>query len=192
MESLILDISEIGGLSDEQLFRLCAANRDIRIERTGNGELVLMPPTGGETGWRNSYINAEVHNWNRQSRSGKTFDSSTGFYLPNGAMRSADVAWVRMERWTALSPQQRRQFPPLCPDFVVELMSASDRLQPLQEKMQEWIANGCQLAWLIDPVNETVYIYRASGAFNTVASFDATISGEDVLPGFELELKELR
>jgi Uma2 family endonuclease len=192
MEALTLDISELGGLSDEQLFRLCASNRDIRIERTSNGELVLMPPTGGETGWRNSYINAELHNWNRQSRLGITFDSSTGFSLPNRAMRSADVAWVRRERWEALTQEEREKFPPLCPDFVIELRSKSDRVEVLQEKMQEWIANGCQLGWLIDPANEMVYVYRAGGIVDTVDSFDATISGEDVLPGFELELKELR
>jgi Uma2 family endonuclease len=192
MDALTLDISEIGGLTDAQLFRLCASNKDVRIERTSTGELVLMSPTGGETGWRNSYINAEIHNWNKQSRSGKTFDSSTGFYLPNKAMRSADVAWLKMERWKGLTPQQRRKFPPLCPDFVVELMSDSDRLQPLQDKMNEWMENGCQLGWLIDPSNEMVYIYRADGTTATISSFDEIISGEDVLPGFEMELAELR
>jgi Uma2 family endonuclease len=192
MRPLTLDLSEIGGLTDEQLFRLCVSNRDIQIERTNTGELILMSPTGGETGWRNSYITTEMYSWNRQSRLGITFDSSTGFSLPNGAMRSADVAWVRLERWEALTKEEREKFPPLCPDFVIELRSKSDRVEVLQDKMQEWIANGCQLAWLIDPSNETVYIYRASGVADTLTSFDAAISGEDVLPGFKLELKELQ
>jgi Uma2 family endonuclease len=192
MEALTLDLSEIGQLGDQQLFRLCASNRNIRIERTSKGELILMAPTGGETGWRNSDINAEVHNWNRRTGSGRTFDSSTGFRLPNTAVRSADVAWVRRERWEELSHEERESFPPLCPDFIIELRSKSDRLEVLRDKMLEWIANGCRLGWLIDPADETVYIDRANGEQSTVGSFDEKLSGEDVLPGFELKLAELR
>jgi Uma2 family endonuclease len=192
MEALILDLSEFGQLSDDQLFRLCASNKNIRIERTSKGELVLMAPTGGNTGWRNSDINAEVRNWSKRTGLGKTFDSSTGFLLPNGAVRSADVAWLTMERWNGLSEEQRKKFPPLAPDLVIELMSESDRLQPLHEKMLEWIGNGCRLGWLIDPANEKAYIYRAGEQPDIVDTFDAPLSGDDILPGFVLHLRELR
>jgi Uma2 family endonuclease len=192
MEALTLDLSELGQLTDEQLFRLCASNKNLRIERTSKGELVLMAPTGGNTGWRNSDINAEVRNWSKQTGLGKTFDSSTGFLLPNGAVRSADVAWLTMERWDGQSEEQRRKFPPLAPDLVIELMSESDRLQPQHEKMLEWIENGCRLGWLIDPANEIVHIYRAGEKPRTIDTFDTDLPGDDILPGFALHLSELR
>jgi Uma2 family endonuclease len=192
MDALVLDVSVIGGLSDDELFRLCASNRTIRIERTAQGELMLMHPTGGETGNRNFDLAVLVGIWNRQTRLGRGFDSNTGFLLPNGAMRAPDVAWVRSERWDALSEEERKKFLPLCPDFVIELRSESDRLGILQEKMREWIDNGCRLGWLIDPVEENAYIYRSNGSVEAVESFDAVLSGEDVLPGFELSLSEFR
>jgi Uma2 family endonuclease len=192
MGTLALDISALGGLSDEQLFRLCADNRDIRIERTSTGELILMSPTGGETGARSMRIGSRLFNWNEQTGLGLVFDSSTGFQLPNGAMRSADVAWVVRNRWEALRQEEREKFPPICPDFIIELRSKSDRLETLQEKMREGIDNGCRFAWLIDPVEESVHIYASEGSLSVIESFDEEISAEDLLPGFRLKLAELR
>ena len=192
MESLILDVSAIGGLSDDELYQLCASNRNIRIERTALGELMLMSPTGGETGGRNFDLGVLVGIWNRETRLGRGFDSNTGFLLPNGAMRAPDVAWVRNDRWESLNREERKKFIPLCPDFVIELRSESDRLATLMQKMEEWIANGCLLGWLIDPVEEKAHIYRIDGTTEVVASFDAILSGESVLPGFMLPLSELR
>src|SRR5438132_4659472 len=145
-------------LSDEDFFEFCQANRDWRIERTSDGDVIIMPPTGGETGGRNFELAVDFGNWVRADGTGKGFDSSTGFTLPNGAERSPDLAWVRLSRWNALSEEQRKKFPPLCPDFVVELRSPSDSLSGLQEKMQEYIQNGAELGWLIDPVEKKVYV----------------------------------
>ncbi len=189
---LTLLSSDVLQLTDDELFRLCAANRDLRIERDCHGNLLLMPPTGGDTSGKNSILTAELVIWNRKTRLGKVFDSSGGFVLPNGAMRSPDAAWIPTERWQRLSAAQRKKFLPLCPDFVVELVSPTDRLQDLQAKMREWMDNGCRLGWLLDPAEETAYVYRAAGALEVVDTFDAALSGEAVLPGFVLALKDLR
>ncbi|MCU0424448.1 MAG: Uma2 family endonuclease [Candidatus Kapabacteria bacterium] len=192
MEALMLDVRAIGGLTDDELFALCASNKMLRIERTKEGEIMLLHPTGGESGRHNTDIITDLNVWTRRTKLGIVFDSSTGFRLPNGAVRSPDAAFVRKERWEALSQEERRKFVPLCPDFVVELLSESDSLKATQEKMQEWMENGCRLAWLIDPQTETAYIYRADGSESTVQGFDNVLSGENVLPDFILELKELR
>ncbi len=192
MEALMLDVRAIGGLTDDELFALCASNKMLRIERTKEGEIMLLHPTGGESGRHNTDIITDLNVWTRRTKLGIVFDSSTGFRLPNGAVRSPDAAFVRKERWEALSQEERRKFVPLCPDFVVELLSESDSLNVTQEKMQEWMENGCRLAWLIDPQTETAYIYRAGGSESTVQGFDDVLSGENVLPDFVLELKELR
>jgi Uma2 family endonuclease len=192
MEALTLDLSGIAAITDDELFILCQGNRDVRIERASTGELLLMAPTGGVTSSRNHEINRQLGNWNKEAKSGVAFDSSGGFILPNNAMRAPDAAWIAITRWNSLTVQQQRRFPPLCPDFVVELLSETDRLETAQEKMEEWIANGCRLAWLIDPGSEQVHIYRAHGEVGSVEGFDNTVSGEDVLPGFELELRELQ
>jgi Uma2 family endonuclease len=151
-----------------------------------------MPPTGGESGIRNSDLNLQVGLWNRQTRLGFVFDSSTIFQLPNGAKRSPDVSWVIQERWEALSPEDRRRFPPLCPDFVIELRSETDSLPKLQSKMLDYLANGLRLGWLIDPQTPLVEIYRPNQDVETL-NFSAeqtppTLSGESVLPGFFLNL----
>lgn len=192
MEALMLDVRAIGGLTDDELFALCASNKMLRIERTKEGEIMLLHPTGGESGRHNTDIITDLNVWTRRTKLGIVFDSSTGFRLPNGAVRSPDAAFVRKERWEALSQEERRKFVPLCPDFVVELLSESDSLNVTQEKMQEWMENGCRLAWLIDPQTETAYIYRADGSESVVQGFDNVLLGEDVLPDFVLELKELR
>jgi Uma2 family endonuclease len=177
-------------LSDEQFFQLCQNNRDLRFERTAEGELIIMPPTGGTTGDRNSELNFQLRAWNRQTRLGKSFDSSTGFKLPNGADRSPDASWVAIDRWNALTAEQQEKFVPLCPDFVVELRSPSDPLPKLQAKMAEYMANGARLGWLIDPQRKMVEIYRPNQLVETLQN-PATISGEDVLPGFVLDLLEI-
>jgi Uma2 family endonuclease len=190
MTAITLNLKPAIHLTDEQFYQLCQANRDVRFERTAEGELIVMPPTGGETGDRNSEMNFQLRGWNRQTRLGKTFDSSTGFKLPNGADRSPDAAWVRLERWEALTPEQRQKFPPLAPDFVIELRSATDDLKPLRAKMQEYRDNGVRLGWLIDPQRRIVEIYRL-GTDVEVLQSPTTLSGEDVLPGFVMDLSEI-
>ncbi len=187
MTAITLNLDPIIHLTDEQFYQLCQTNPEVKFERTAKGELIVMPPTGGETGKKSGSIFGELWLWNRQQKLGVAFDSSTGFKLPNGADRSPDAAWVRLERWEALTPEQRQKFPPLAPDFVVELRSASDDLKPLQEKMQEYRDNGVRLGWLIDPQNQRVEIYR-SGREVEVLQSPASLSGEDVLPGFVLDL----
>jgi Uma2 family endonuclease len=177
-------------LTDEQFFQLCQNNQELKFERTANGHLIIMPPTGGATGNRNADLTAQIHAWNRQTKSGKVFDSSTGFKLPNGANRSPDTAWLKLDRWNALTPEQQERFLPLCPDFVVELLSPSDSLKTAQVKMQEYIENGAQLGWLIDRHNQRVEIYRPNCAVEVLPS-PGTLSGEEVLPGLVLDLSEI-
>ena len=174
-------------LTDEQFFLLCQHNRELRFERTAKGEILIMPPTGGETGNRNADLTFQLQAWSRQNNLGKAFDSSTGFKLPNGANRSPDASWVKRDRWFALTPEQRKKFLPLCPDFVVELRSPSDALKETQEKMQEYIDNGARLGWLIDPQTRRVEIYRPNQDVEILEN-PATVPGEDVLPGFVLDL----
>ncbi|MEA5575625.1 Uma2 family endonuclease [Anabaena sp. UHCC 0451] len=177
-------------LTDEQFFQLCQNNRDLRFERTAAGELIIMPPTGSDTGNRNFDIAVELGIWNKQTKLGKGFDSSTGFKLPNGKDVSPDVAWVKKESWDSLTPEQQNKFAPIYPDFVIELRSPSDSLKPLQEKMQEYIENGVKLAWLIDRKQRKVFIYRPA---KVVEELDKpqTLNGEDILPGFVLDLSDI-
>ena len=177
-------------LTDEQFFQLCQNNRDYQFERTASGELIIMPPTGSETSRRNIDISYQLRAWSRQNNLGVAFDSSGGFTLPNGADRSPDASWVKKERWDALTPEQKDSFAPLCPDFVVELRSKTDSLKKLQEKMQEYIDNGARLGWLIDRQNRRVEIYRPDREIEIIQN-PATLSGEDVLPGFVLDLAEI-
>ncbi|HIK04145.1 MAG TPA: Uma2 family endonuclease [Trichormus sp. M33_DOE_039] len=191
METVTLNIPPAVGLTDEQFYQLCIANEEWRIELTGEGELIIMPPTGGESGIRNSDLNLQLGLWNRQVKLGKVFDSSTEFRLPNGAFRSPDVAWVKKERWETLTAEQRRRFPPLCPDFVIELRSETDSLTMLRAKMAEYRDNGVRLGWLIDPKTPLVEIYRPGvevEIINISIEQPPQLSGEDVLPGFILDL----
>jgi len=190
MEAIALDLSPFIKLTDEQFFQLCQNHRDYRFERTALGELIIMPPTGGETGKSNFELSVQLGIWNKQNNLGVAFDSSTAFKLPNGADRSPDASWVRKERWDALTPKQREKFPPLCPDFVVELRSPSDSLQKLREKMQEYMDNQARLGWLLDRPNKRVEIYR-QGRDVEILESPTTLSGEDVLPGFVLDLSEI-
>jgi Uma2 family endonuclease len=177
-------------LTDEQFFQLCQNNRDLRFERTATGELIIMPPTGSETGDRNADLTYQLRAWSRQNRIGKSFDSSTGFKLPNGAERSPDASWVKMERWNALTQAEKERFAPLCPDFVVELMSKSDSLEKTRAKMREYMDNGARLGWLINCQQQQLEIYRANREVE-ILQRPQTVLGEDVLPGFVLDLAEI-
>ena len=177
-------------VSDHEFFEFCQLNPDWRIERTSEGEVVVMPPTGGQTGIRNFTLTGVFSIWVQADGTGVGFDSSTGFTLPDGAKRSPDLAWVKRARWDALTAEEQEEFPPLCPNFVVELRSRSDSLGTLQEKMEEYIANGAQLGWLIDPRQKKVYVYRPH---TEICCLDdpETVSGEPVLPGFALAARKL-
>lgn len=174
-------------ITDDEFFEFSMLNKDWRIEMTGEGEMIIMLPTGGETGKRNFKLAVEFGIWTKTDGTGEGFDSSTVFKLPNGAKRSPDLSWIRRDRWEALSTKQRKKFPPICPDFVVELRSDSDKLDVLKAKMGEYIANGAQLGWLIDPLDNKVYVYRPATEVE-VLSKPKTLSGEPVLKGLEISL----
>lgn len=179
-------------MTNEEFFYYCQENPEHHFERQADGTIIVMGQTGGETGKRNSELNADLAIWNRTAKAGFVFDSSTGFILPNGAVRSPDAAWIAAERWNALTADERKKFPPLCPDFVVELMSESDSRRMAEDKMREYIDNGCRLAWLIDPKTETARIYQTDGSVQVVHGFDNALSGEGVLSGFTFNLSLLR
>lgn len=183
---VILNLKNVD-LSDEQFYQLCQVNQNWQLERTAKGELVIMPPVGGVSGNREADLNGSVWLWNRQSQLGRVFSSSTIFRLPNGGDRSPDVAWVTNERWESLTPEEQEKFPPLCPDFVIELRSRTDSLPQLQEKMQEYLNSGLRLGWLINPQAQQVEISRPNQTVEIV-QLPASLSGEDVLPGFVLDL----
>ena len=183
----VLDLSPIAQLTRQQFYQLCLANQDLALERTAKGELVIVSPVGGESGVREASLIAKVVLWNEQTQLGVVFSSSTIFSLPNSGDRSPDVAWVKLDRWEALSVEEREGFPPICPDFVIELRSRTDRLNPLQEKMQEYQNSGLQLGWLINPQNQQVEIYRLGQPVEVVA-LPVMLSDEAVLPGFRIQI----
>jgi Uma2 family endonuclease len=188
MSNLPLNIPAKLKVSEEQFVLLAAANRDVQLELTATGELIIMPPTGGNTGKRNIDIEGQLWFWNRQSKLGVAFNSSTAFRLPNGAERSPDAAWVTQARWDTLKPEEQDSFPPMSPDFAIELPYISDKMEPLRKKMQEYIDNGLRLGWLIDTKNKKVEIYRALQPVEVLDN-PTSLSGEDVLPGFVLDLQ---
>jgi Uma2 family endonuclease len=188
---LLLDVQSITlRVTPEEFEKLCQDNPDRAFELTANGELIVMPPVGGESGNSELELGGELFVWNRQARLGKIFSSSTVFVLPNGAQRSPDAAWVELSRWEALTPEQRRKFPPLAPDFVIELRSATDRLPPLQEKMEEYRANGVRLGLLIDPKNKQVEIYRPEKEPDIYES-PTSVDCSEVMPGFILDMSSI-
>ncbi|NEO78502.1 Uma2 family endonuclease [Moorena sp. SIO4G3] len=187
---IVLKIPTALEINDDLFFEFCQINRDLRIERTSEGEIIIMSPTGSETGGRNFDLIYHFAKWVKQDGTGKGFDSSTGFKLPNGANRSPDVAWVKLERWQRLTRKQRRQFAPICPDFVIELCSPNDRVEDLKNKMEEYIENGARLGWLIDPDHRQVYIYRPDALVEQLDN-PSTVSGESVLLGFVLTMAEI-
>jgi Uma2 family endonuclease len=187
MNALTVSLKSVIDMTDDHFFQLCQNNRELRFERTANGELIIMPPTGGETGNKNARITQQVMNWTDVDGTGIAFDSSTCFKLPNGADRSPDACWIKLERWDALTDEEKQKFPPICPDFVIELLSPSDSLKTTQEKMREYIDNGVGLGILINRKSRQVEIYRPGKEVEVLDS-PVTVSGEDVLKGFVLNL----
>lgn len=187
---LMVSLPAIAPMTREEFYAFCQANRDLRIERTATGEVVIMPPAFSDTGNRNFNVAVRLGVWAEQDGTGLGFDSSAGFTLPNGATRSPDAAWIRMERWNALSEAEKASFAPICPDFVIELCSASDTLSGLQAKMQEYMENGVLLGWVIDRQHRTVYVYRPQQELQVLKSPEQ-VSGEPELPGFSLPLAKI-
>ena len=178
-------------MSEEEFFQFCQMNDTLEFERDSQGNIILMSPTGSFTGNFNSRISGYLFVWNENSNLGESFDSSTGFTLPNGAVRSPDVSWVKSEKWKLITENQKEGFAPICPDFIVEIRSKSDGLKYLQNKMEEYISNGTQLGWLIDRFEEKVYVYRATGEIFIHDTLNVNLSGEATLPGFVLNLGSL-
>jgi Uma2 family endonuclease len=177
-------------MTDDEYFQFCQINQDLRIERTAQGDILIMPLAGAESSFRNSELTAQLRNWAEKDARGRAFDSSVEYILPSGAAYSLDASWVLRSRFNALTKEQKRTFPPLCPDFVVELMSPSDRLSKANAKMQEWISNGVQLGWLLDPDHRTAYIYRPSGEPEQIVNPERLI-GERPVAGFVLKLADI-
>ncbi len=187
---LIVNFPAIAKMSQEQFYDFCQANQDLRIERTTEGEVIIMPPAFSDTGNRNFNLAVQLGIWAEQDGTGIGFDSSTGFTLPNGATRSPDASWIKLERWQSLTDEQKASFAPICPDFVIELRSASDTLSKLQEKMQEYIDNGVSLGWLIDRKNRQVYIYRPHRQAEILDN-PQKLSADPQLSGFVLLMEKI-
>ena len=187
---MVVHLRPVTDMTEEEFFRFCQLNRDLRIERTAQGEVIVMPPAWSETGAQNASITFQVAMWAKQDKTGITFDSSAGFTLPNGAVRSPDTSWITKERYEALTKEERQKFAHICPDFVIELRSGTDRLPDVQAKMREYIENGARLGFLIDPRTKRVHVYRP-GRRPEILRNPETVSGEPVLPGFRLDLREI-
>lgn len=179
-------------MTAEEFFYFCQENENLNFERDEKGNILVMAPTGSSSGSLNNSISGELYLWNRKHKLGLTFDSSTGFTLPDGSQRSPDAAWMSNKKWNSLSPEQKKVFAPACPEFIIELRSSSDGLAFLQNKMQMWIRNGAHLAWLIDPIDQKAYIYRKDTSVDVIKNFNTNLSGEDVLPEFSLALNLLK
>jgi Uma2 family endonuclease len=177
-------------ISEEQFYQLCADNRDLRLERSADGNIIVMPPTGGLSGHRNTEIAFQLHTWNKQRELGVVFGSSTGYYLPNSAVRAPDASWITSEKWNSLAPSQKEKFLPFSPDFAIELMSPTDTLAETRKKMVEYLDNGMRLGWLINPKTQSVEIYRPSRE-TEILNEPQTLSGENVLPNFILDLNPI-
>ena len=186
---LVLNLQSIR-LTDDQFLRFCSDNSDFRFEMTAQGELIIMPPAGGETGWREAKIIQRLANWAEQDGTGLAFSSNAGFVLPNGAKRAPDAAWIPKHRWIKVPKEERKKLAHICPDFVVELRSPSGRLSDTQAKMEEYIANGARLGWLLDPSHNCAYIYRPGQSAERIEN-PKIISGDPVLPGFKFDFSEI-
>lgn len=190
MSSFILDLKPFLSLTDDQYYELCQKHSDLKSERNLSGQLIIMPPTGRETGRKNTDIISQLVVWNEKKKLGVVFDSSTEFKLPLGSDRSPDAAWIKLERWRSVSDEAKKKFPPLCPDFIIKLRSESDSLKELRAKMQEYLENGMALGWLIDPQNQQVEIYKQNQDVETITS-PQTLSGGAILPEFILDFAEI-
>jgi Uma2 family endonuclease len=178
-------------MTDDEFYDFCQQHRSLRIERNADKTIKIMEPTGNESGYAENEVTGELRNWTKAEQSGISFSSSTGFTLPTGAVRAPDASWLPLEKWLALPAADRKKFTHICPEFIAEVRSEEDSLLELKRKMVEWIENGVRLGWLLDPKNGMAYIYRADGSVDIVRGFDKKLSGEDVLKGFELDLKML-
>ena len=192
MTAITLKSPVLERLTDEEFYQFCMDNRDQRIERDANHHITLMPPTNSETGKSNNELSRQLANWNVETELGETFDSSSGFTLDTGATLSPDTCWIARARWNALSPDDRRGFARICPDFVVELLSPTDRLTDTMRKMEHWLEAGARLGWLIAPGTESVYVFEPGQPVRPVVGFDQDLTAGPVLPGFALELRRLR
>lgn len=191
MNVFTLDIPKSLTWTDDELFEFCVANKSLRIERDKQGHITIMSPSGGLSSYYISIINTDLSIWNRKNKLGIIFESSGGFLLSDGSMRAPDVAFLSKTKWQNLTKKEKTQFPPICPEFVVEVRSNTDRLTVLKDKMENWLHNGCRLAWLIDPQNEHTHIYRSGKKPEVISGFQHKLSGEDVLPGFIFDLADL-
>jgi len=189
---LAINIPQIDVFSDEELYTFCRANPELRIERDEKGQIIIMPPTGIETSFRNSDLLTEINIWNRKTRLGRVSDSNGGYTLPDSSMRAPDVAWISNEQISSVPLSDLKKFAHVCPEFVIELMSESDELSDLKEKMITWIDNGVLLGWLIEPRKKQTYIYRSKSEIDyEVVPFDQKLSGEEILPGLEVKLSDI-
>lgn len=179
-------------LTDEEFYQFCMDNRDLRIERDAHHQITIMPPTNSETGASNGQLTRLLGNWNEEAEAGIVFDSSAGFTLSTGAMLSPDASWIAQANWDALSPEDRRGFARICPDFVVELLSPTDRLTDTMRKMEHWLEAGAKLGWLIAPTTESVYIFEPGQPVRPIVGFDQELEAGPLMPGFKLELRRLR
>ena len=184
---LTINTHTLGKFGDEELYDFCRANKDLRVERNSKGQIIIMAPTGIETSFFNADILTELTLWNRSAKLGKVSDSNGGFTLPNQAMRVPDAAWISLERWEKVPEEEQKKFAHICPDFIIELMSESDSLKEMQPKMEECMENGCRLAWLIHPKECKTFVYRENKTTSEIP-FEKPLSGENVLPGFQLDL----
>jgi len=188
----VLHSPALARLSDDEFFELCQANPTLNFERNAQQEIIIMPPAGSESSEYCSEANYQLQHWNRQKRLGHVYESSAGFKLPDSSVRSPDVAWLSQAKWAQLTPEQRRKFPPVCPEFMIEVKSPSDDLKMLQAKLDTYLTNGMQLGFLLDVEAETAYVYRPNQPIETVQGYDQELSGEPVLPGFQFDLRPLR
>lgn len=179
-------------LSDEDFFEMCMANRDLNVERDKHGNIIIMSPITSQTGIFEGELVFQVKLWNREHQEGIVFSPSAGFTLPDNSILSPDVSWIVLERWARLEDEEKNKFAKIVPDFIAEIRSKSDRLKDLKAKMEDWISNGVQLAWLIDPKKEEVHIYSADGSVKTITGFTNALSGENVLKNFELDLSKFK
>lgn len=178
-------------MSEDDFFDFCQKNQNLRIERDADKTIKIMEPTGSESGYTELEVSSELRNWSKEEKTGIAFSPSAGFTMPTGAVRASDASWLTLDKWLSLPAADRKKFAHVCPDFIVEVRSESDKLKELKEKMTEWITNGVRLGWLIDPQTQISYIYRADGSIDIVRGFERKLSGEDVLKGFELDLSLL-
>jgi Uma2 family endonuclease len=191
MDTVVLRDSITGNLSDAEFLRFCQENSDLRIERNSNLEIVIMSPVSTKSGYHSGAAYAQLFNWSMIDKRGFAFDSSTGFTLPDRSVFSPDASWISKQKWTSLTDDEQSRFAPICPEFVIEVRSKTDQLADLKRKMETWLANGTELAWIIDPFEKHTYIYRNDGITEMIDGFDVKIRGEKSVDGFTLDLSLL-